>query len=691
MPGPILPTPVSFDETIQNLKSLQDSFKPDICTNKEPLIDFAKTGTSPVLDFNMPQSTAFVSYGRINVPIDEKWFKPFALKAPTNNYYNVIQNMTTDQANTLFHSNVVAPSAATGIYLATLPGKPEHYYATTDINRLKNDQPVASQAAAFGGGGGQATAPQFNVGNMNFATAQPVAVSAAPRISQMAELAKQGGLRPVMMTRLNNRAPVTRYVAKPPEPHPRIVVIEEYTTSSFLGNYGAGKVVKTLSLMPGERTTISVRTYKDMVSTRESAQNVLDSLSDSSATELDNLMQKEQGDMTSSSDTSGSSSAAFSTHTDAQNSSKSFNLSLSLGFPGVGVGGGYGQSSTDASSNASGWNNNNSYGHTGARSSNVNTINSALNKHVISSNSNRQINVNTSTSDSTRSGEEDTTVRELVNYNKSRVLNFMWRQLLQEYTVITALTNLKFAYTNGYPETYTVVDLNNLENMIKDLIADGPDPLKPEEYRDALRCALLRNYCVVMDYKDEVQTFLDCVEVGVGGCMTTWFPTMVCPETIERYWRIPFNLEQTYVPPLGNSITVKGIILSVEKQTLQTSSLIADALLGRGEALDCFNQKAQDAESMASLINNMAAIQSVQNSIQQSSVDLDMAAQQLEIGDKTIDKMQVDMDVIKQQIDVITSVNVPSDQAANYKKVFGSCCPTPQYTGGCGCGCDDKC
>ena len=38
------------------------------------------------------------------------------------------------------------------------------------------------------------------------------------------------------------------------------------------------------------------------------------------------------------------------------------------------------------------------------------------------------------------------------------------------------------------------------------------------------------------------------------------------------------------------------------------------------------------------------------------------------------------------QMDVITAIATPADQVAGYKKVFGSCCPTPQYTGGCGCG-----
>lgn len=357
------------------------------------------------------------------------------------------------------------------------------------------------------------------------------------------------------------------------------------------------------------------------------------------------------------------------------------------------VGGGYGQSSSDASSNANGWNNSNSYGHTGARQSNINTINSALDKHVQSSNSMRQININTSTSDTARSGEEDTTVREIMNYNKSRVINFIFRQLKQEYTVITALTNLKFIYSNGYPESFTVVDLNNLDNMLKDIIMDGDpnapvDPHPVEYYRDKVKCALLQDYCQVLNYNDTMKDFLDRKTITKGTCFTQWLPNCVTQD--ESFWRVKPGITDSYTDG-DNTITVNGVILSVQKQTLQTSSVIADALLGRGEALDCFNQKAQDAQSLADLINNMTAMQSLQDSLQQSAVNLDYATQQLDMGTMQIDKMQVQIDAMQQQIDVITNITTPADQAAAYKKVFGSCCPTPQYTGGCGCGnCKDE-
>jgi hypothetical protein len=45
--------------------------------------------------------------------------------------------------------------------------------------------------------------------------------------------------------------------------------------------------------------------------------------------------------------------------------------------------------------------------------------------------------------------------------------------------------------------------------------------------------------------------------------------------------------------------------------------------------------------------------------------------------------------ITDQQVSIIADPTIlPPDQPTAYKKVFGDCCPTPQYTGGCGC---EKC
>ena len=45
-------------------------------------------------------------------------------------------------------------------------------------------------------------------------------------------------------------------------PHPAFFLVEVYGISSFLGDYGLGRTVKTFTLLPGETTTMSLRTWK---------------------------------------------------------------------------------------------------------------------------------------------------------------------------------------------------------------------------------------------------------------------------------------------------------------------------------------------------------------------------------------------------------------------------------------------
>ncbi len=706
-----------ISDILDNMNEIQDNFEQPSCAlPDDPMVKYPDPGTGkvPVINFNIPQATAFNTYGKIAVPIAgpvineveyslSECFKEFTSKIPANNYWNVVKGMSPDQVFQLMNPYTAAPAPVMAYMPVSLPGSGGIGYRVDTGLHLSAIDAMSRRDTVISGDSGLSTgSPVFM---------QPVSPKSDSPVASYASM----GLRPVFITKLNGRVPATKYIAEPPKPNPRLFIVEEYTTAAFLGDYGAGRVVKTFSLLPGERTTITVRTYKDMESVRASSQNMLDSFSESSANELDKLIQHEDGNMESNSDTSSDSSSNFGTHTDASNSSSSWNLSANLSFAGFGASGGYGQSESDASSNANGWNGSNSHGHTGIRSSNVSNLNNALSKHVQQSNANRQININTSTQDTARSGEEDTTVRYLENYNKSRVLNFTFRQLLQEYITITSLTNLKFVYSNGYPESFTIVDMNNLDNMLKDLIIDGvpgsdnPKLDHPVEYfRDKFRCLLLHNYCSVRDYNEVMQPFIrrnkivqTCPDSPTRFPDWNWYGTDVPlppPGTFfkcgisaepEYFWGLMADLHQIYDPTLpgheGMNLKIPGVILSVKKQTLQTSSVIADALLGRGEALDCFNQKAQAAENMADFITNVAAMQRVDANLSATNDNTLMNAQ-------LIDKMTKENDALQQRITILTDVGTGTgapnavEQVTGYKKVFGDCCPTPQYTGGCGCG-----
>jgi hypothetical protein len=77
------------------------------------------------------------------------------------------------------------------------------------------------------------------------------------------------------------------------------------------------------------------------------------------------------------------------------------------------------------------------------------------------------------------------------------------------------------------------------------------------------------------------------------------------------------------------------VILNVQTNTLRTPSVVADALLGQGEALDCFNTRLQDTAAMKAYIENAAMLQ---------------------------------------QMEVIAKIDNPAEKASAYKKVFGDCC-----------------
>lgn len=103
---------------------------------------------------------------------------------------------------------------------------------------------------------------------------------------------------------------------------------------------------------------------------------------------------------------------------------------------------------------------------------------------------------------------------------------------------------------------------------------------------------------------------------------------------------------------------------------MRTPSLVTDALLGQGEALDCYNQKLQDAAVVSATLNNEAAEISNQYSEQQLTI--------------TNEQWETEKDRLTKAITLIESITDPIERAKMYKKVFTDCCDVPQ-SGGCGC------
>lgn len=270
---------------------------------------------------------------------------------------------------------------------------------------------------------------------------------------------------------------------------------------------------------------------------------------------------------------------------------------------------------------------------TGNIGSQLTTFNSALDTHVTNSSNSREIEVNTETSSLQISGSEESIVRQLENINHSRVLNFVFRQLLQEYITITYLNDVSIVYSNGYPESKRVVKLANIDTLLKEVLV--------EDCVEDVRKGIIKLLCSVQDYEGTTTPFIECIEEEIQDCCSGDEPYF------NKYIRKRKGLSQTY-----KGITVPGIIMDVRSRILRTDAVVVDALLGQGEALDCYNMHLQD---------------------------------------EAVKKAQLDNTAYQQQINIIDGINNNQKKAELYKKVFTDCCDVPQVGCTCGCGGDCNC
>ncbi|WXG52731.1 MAG: hypothetical protein RNU03_18605 [Candidatus Sedimenticola sp. (ex Thyasira tokunagai)] len=200
----------------------------------------------------------------------------------------------------------------------------------------------------------------------------------------------------------------------------------------------------------------------------------------------------------------------------------------------------------------------------------------------------RDIEINTTTSETVTEGEEQTTVREISNINHSRVLNFVFRQLLQEYITIFYLNNVKVAFSTGYPESIESMELYSLDEIL-------PKYIK-EEYLDAAKEKILLPYCSVFNYKQEPKQFIEFVELESAGCLAG-----AAGQTRTRsFYRKNADLKDEV-----EGIEIHGVIKRVQRNVLRTPTVIIEALLGQGEALDCYNQELQASTVERVKVENM--------------------------------------------------------------------------------------
>ncbi|UCM88054.1 hypothetical protein [Streptomyces marincola] len=554
----------------------------------EPISKLDPNGKASVLSYNVPEPTSYSGRNIIALDVDDpaNWFVPEAFKAPSRTPAQALAQVTpTDVARLLRTGDLKTfpgikdPAATYAGLFSTQSAVAESAgaldTATTSVlakalrvGRATPDlQPVVSGEAPYDPGSDgsldRGSAESLAAADTPAGTAithLPPAVRGAvlshaavgsqrtqPDITDLdaghvAEMLSSG--RRLSMRRtlwgdygfhfLPDPFPTSSGSGELPPGKPQMALVETYRFSSFLGQYGAGRTIKTFSLLPGEKTTISVKTYRRTETESKAASSVLDSFSETSADDFEQTVQQENSDKQAN-------QKSLEWHVEAE-------AEGSWGFASAKVSGGV-KGATAAQ-----------------REQFSKNMSNAVSKHAAKASAKRDVQVNTSEEVKTVSGEETAITRELQNINVARTLNFAFRQMNQEHITILHLVDVRIGFWNGYSESTREVPLSGLDSLLAAYV-------KPERQQE-MRKIILDQLSAIYDYKDNLVQPSMVEERQVG------------PNDRYLRWR---KTTSTYTDETGNVITVPGVIMSADKIVMRTDGVIVDAVLGQGEALDSYS------------------------------------------------------------------------------------------------------
>lgn len=541
------------------------------CISREPLSKLADNGSAAILNYNLPQSTTYEVVSFIRLNIAEKLFKQVERKAPPDNYWDRLDA----ERGKLDLTPERIVSVLTGQNYINIPE-----IMSVGLNLTAQELPLSSGI-------------KFKASNVTVSTkSAPFATSyLAHRIAQ--------GERPILYRRPSGKQAIA-FQPRPKKPDPAIYLVLKMRMASFLGDYGAGQTLSTFSLLPGEKTTIQIRDFRHNEATRSTSESVLDSYSESAMEDLQSTIEESRS---TSEESSGSTTSG---------GESSGGMNVGFNFLGINLGGEMRSEDTGEVTLSE------------ALSEQVNTLDRAVSHHVQTADTQRQIEINTDVSTTQVSESEQTVTRTLENINRSRVLNFVFRQLLQEYVTLTYLHDVSLVYSNNYDTRRRTGTLSSMDNLLRAVLIDANAVEK-------VRNDIYVHLCNVPDYTGTRVSFIEQVSEKHANCIE--------PKKGEKpitYVRKRHGLKQSY-----NDKTVDGIILNVKSRVLRTHALIVDAVLGQGESLDCYNQH-----------------------LQESAVE----------GAQLANRRQA------QAIAVVDGISDPAEKARLYNHIFGTCCPTPQTT-----------
>lgn len=504
------------------------------CINKEPLVKLAEGGSASILNYNLPQSTTYEVKSFIKLEFGADMF-----------------NQNTRRGSGGFWARLDDLKTKDNFSVKTIESmlKGQLYSPIKEIENLSLN--LAQKDPRVGGEGLRIQAANVPVSTVNVTNSA----------SYIAEKIYDDHM-PVLTNRVSGRQGI-KFIRRPKKATPAIYMVMHMRMASYLGDYGAGQTLKTFSLLPGETTTISLKTYKQDSETSSATESVLDSYSESATDELQTTIENSTQQTESFSETD----------TDTMSLETSVSGGVNLGIVNLGADVGGGASSVNTTEEAV--------------ENQVSTLESAVDHHVQTVDTKRQVEVNTETTTTSTSGTEQTTTRTLENINRGRVLNFVFRQLLQEYFTITYLHDVTFIFDNGFPHKRRSATISSIGNLLQKV-------MKNKQVAEMAENRIYERLCNIPDYTGTQVSFIEKVDVEAKNC--------IHPDAgggKYSYVKKRSDLSQTY-----REKSVNGIILGVKHRIMRTPSVVVDAVLGQGEGLECYNLQLQEAANRQAHLEN---------------------------------------------------------------------------------------
>ena len=353
-----------------------------------------------------------------------------------------------------------------------------------------------------------------------------------------------------------------RFVELPDEAEPTLIFIETYRLTTFPGDYGAGTAVKTFSLLPSEETEISVKTWKKSTQSTEQASSILDSYTQNKADEFEKGVQKEHSDQRKV-------VKSFSYHAEAE-------AKASWGWGSAKVSGGVAGSSNSAREQA------------------AKNIMNATESHSQTSSAKRDVNIETSYERTADQGEEQTITRRIKNLNASRTLNFVFRQMNQEFHSLLHLTDIRVAFDNGFPGSMREYSLYELGDMVEAFM--NPSTPTGDNTLQDLEGIVMSEYGPdkVFDYQGDPRQLVERITIPAtqpGQADYEYLrviPARKDPSSGIHVGRGKYVMREETEAQQEDVRHLDGVIISARRLTMRTDGVIVESLLGKAPALDLY-------------------------------------------------------------------------------------------------------